>query len=260
MKTTTSVGVAFAIAVGLLSPMAAHAQLSASQAITMLDSTSADEVRMAIEALGLSGSASGVAPLSARIHRGLPPDILETAIDTLAVLGRPEAGPVLFELLTHRRPAIRLRAIQAIATCAPRGADRALIAALNDSSPEVRGAAASTLAQLHATSAIDPLFLAFEHQVAEAGDALAALARPNDVERITAFMGRVPFTTLRSMLLTLLGRTDLPQRARLDLVGRIGELATGEARSLLEEFAQTISNPRDAVRRAAEDAAARIAN
>ncbi len=242
----------------VLSPARVSAQLSLPQALELLDASSADEVRMGIESLGLLGNPAAVEPLAARIRRGLPPDLLAPAVDTLGILGRNEAGPILYELLTHRRPEIRLRAVQAIATCRPRGADRALVATLSDSSREVREAAAAALSELHATSALDSLFLAFDHDVAAAGPAIATLARPEDVPRVLAYLGRVPFATLRPMLGTLIGRADLPQPRRLEVVARVGELATPDARALLDEASRALP-ANDPVRRAAIDTMSRIA-
>ncbi|GAB4206032.1 MAG: hypothetical protein OHK0013_22370 [Sandaracinaceae bacterium] len=242
-------------------PAPAHAQrMTVPQAVALLASNDPDEVRMGIETMGLIGSPAAVEPLAARIRRGLPPELLATAIDTLGILGRAEAGPVLFELVGHRRPEIRLRAVQAIAMCRPRGAETALISALGDASAPVRSAAAQTLGELRATGAIESLFLAFEHDVAEAGLALAAVTRPEDVTRLLAYLGRRPFTALRPTLLALAVRSDLPARTRLEVVHRVGELATSEARALLEEIAASLpSSDVGPVRRAATDAAARIA-
>lgn len=253
------------IALTVGSPLAAvwparAQEMTIEQARALLDSSNPDEVRMGIETMGLLGRPDAVEPLAARIRRGLPTELLATAIDTLGILGRNEAGPVLFELVTHRRPEIRLRAVQAIATCQPRGADRALILALSDSSAPVRTAAAQTLGELRAASAIESLFLAFDHGVVEAGPAVATVARAEDVSRVTAYIGHHPFATLRTMLLTLLRRADLPARSRVEVVARIGELATPEARALLEEFVTGLpAGDASPVRRAAEDAMNRIA-
>lgn len=239
-------------------PLRARAQeLTLEQATALLDSPNADEVRMGIESMGLLGSPAAVEPLSARIRRGLPSELLVTAIDTLGILGRNEAGPILFELVTHRRPDVRLRAVQAIATCRPRGADAALITALSDSSPPVRNAAAQTLGELRAASALEALFLAFDHEVMDAGPAIAEVARAEDVPRVLAYLGHHPFTTLRPMLVTLMTRTDLPAPRRMEAVARVSELATAEARALLEEvIGQLAAN--DPIRRGATDAMNRI--
>ena len=243
--------------IGLAAPMAHAQELTIEQATQLLDSSNADEVRMGIESMGLLGSPAAVEPLSARIRRGLPPELLVTAIDTLGLLGRNEAGPILFELVTHRRPEVRLRAVQAIATCRPRGAERALASALSDSSAPVRATAAETLGELRATSALESLFLAFDHDVLEAGPAIARIARPEDLPRVLGYVGQRPFTALRPMLLALMTRSDLPAPRRVEVVGRVGELATPEARALLEEVVNALG-PNDPARRAAADAMNRI--
>lgn len=247
-----------ALAVGAIPARAAAQDLTIEQATQMLRSSSHEEIQTAIQSIGLLGNPRGVEPLAARIRDGLAPDLLESAIDTLTVLGRPEAGPILFELVTHRRPAVRLRAVQAIAATRPRGADRALLTALSDSDAEVRGAAATALGDVGATSAIDGLFLAFDRGVPEAGPTLGKLARPEHVGRVLDYLGRVPFTQMRTVLEELLARRDLPARARLDVIARLGELATAEVRSFLEEWASG-QPANDPARRAAEDVVTRIA-
>lgn len=225
----------------------------------MLESRDHDEVMLAIQSLGLLGSARAVEPLAERIRAGLAPDLLESAIDTLTVLGRPEAAPVLFELTSHRRPEVRVRAIQAIAVVRPRSADRALVSALSDSVPEVRGAAATAIGELSVVGAIDSLFLAFDRGVPEAGRALGRIARPEHVSRILQHLGRVPFPQMRAVLEPLLDQESLASRSRLDVIARLGELATPEVRLFLEEWLESSSIPaNDPIRRAALGVIARI--
>lgn len=216
-------------------------------------------MRAGIEAFGLIGTAEAVAPLSDRIRAGLPPELLLVAIDTLTVLGQPEAGPILFELLSHRRAAVRLLAVQAIAACRPPGAERALVTALSDSSAEVRALSASTLGELGSAASVDPLFLALDHHVLEAGASLARLVDGAGAARLAGYVGREPLATLRPWLFTVLTRRELDARARLAIVAQLGELATPEARSLLEEVATNGGlSERDQVRRAAAETATRI--
>ncbi|MDQ3034677.1 MAG: HEAT repeat domain-containing protein [Myxococcota bacterium] len=249
-----------AISIGIAAPRAAAQDLTLDRATQMLRSNSHDEVMTAIQSLGMLGSPRAVEPLAARIRDGLAPDLLESAIDTLTVLGRPEAGPVLYELTSHRRPEVRLRAVQAIAATRPRGAERALVSALSDSSAEVRGAAAIAIGELGATGAIDSLFLAFDRGVPEAGPALGRLARPEHVGRVLDYLGRVSFSQMSAVLGELLARRELPARARLDVIARLGELATPEVRTFLESWIESQQPPaNDPVRRAAEDVIARIA-
>ncbi len=245
----------------LASPAGARAQRGrpnpeAAQAIEQLGATGTDEVRGAIETLGLLGDPSAVAPLSARIRRGLPPELLDAAIDALMVLGRPEAGPVLFELTSHRRPEVRARAILAIGATRPRGADRVLSAALADGDPTVRAAAATVLGELGATSAIDVLFQALDRGLPEAAVAIGRVARPADVTRFLGYLGRLPFEAVTSALREMLPRTDLAERSRLEVVHRVAELATPEVAVVLVRVASGL--PDSPVRRAAVEAAGRI--
>ncbi len=236
----------------------ASAQLSFEEAQAAIDSSDAARIQTGIETIGLTGDVRGVPLIVARVRRGLPPELLESALDTLAVLGHVEAGPLLIELLSHRRASVRLRAVQALATCHPSGADRALAGALSDSSPDVRAAAATALGDVGGVSAMDQLFLALDRGVPEAGMAIARLARPADVTRLLGLVGHVPFTQMSPILADMLGRDTVPQRSRLEIVAAIGELASAEARGLLEQYVQAHPGT-DPVTRAAEAAAARIA-
>ena len=250
------------VSVAAVSSFTAHAEaqsLGLDEALAKLDAETPDDVRMGIEGLGMLGSPRGVDPLAARIRRGLPPDLLDAAIDTLMVLGRPEAGPVLFELAAHRRPAVRTHAAQAIAACRPRGAERVLVAALSDLDPGVRGAAASALGELGLAGAVDSLLLALDRDVPEAGPALGRTVGPSEVPALLSRLGRVPFGTMRAALGEVLARRELPARARLEVVSRMAELATPEARAFLEDAVASMGVPAsDPVRRAAQDALERI--
>src|SRR5262245_4457133 len=92
------------------------------QAKTLLNSGDRAQIEAGIQSLGLLGTPDAVPPLVERIRFGLAPDLLDTAIVTLMALGQPTAAPVLFDLASHRRPEVRLRAIEAVISLAPKGA------------------------------------------------------------------------------------------------------------------------------------------
>lgn len=238
-----------------------QAQTSVAAAREGLSSQDASQIGLAIETLALSGSRDAVEPIAARIRAGLPPALLDTAIDALTVLARPEAGPILYELLTHRRPSVRVKAVQAILAARPSGAENALIAALQDLDPATRGAAALGLGQLRSRRATDALFLAFERNVPEAATALAQVVAANQVSRLLDFLGRASFDTMKPAISELLARSDVPERTKLDVLSRLGDLATGDVKAYLLEYIATIPpNDRSAVRRTAQEIANRIAN
>ncbi len=246
---------AIALALALASPAAAQ---DYDAAVAALGATNPDEVRGGLEALGLLGNARAVTPIAERIRRGLPPDLLGVATDTLMILGRPEAGSVLFELTRHRRAEIRLKAVQAIVACRPRGADRVLVEALGDGEATVRGAAAEGLGTLGARSAVDALFHAMERHVPEAPMAIAAVANAGDVDRFLGLLGRVPFAEATPALGEMLHRADLAATAKLAIVHRISELATPEVRQFLEDLVASPDGVPANVLRAAQDAIPRI--
>lgn len=247
--------IATALALALASPASAQ---DFDDAVTALGATDPSEIRGGLESLGLLGNARAVAPITARIRRGLPPELLAVAVDTLMILGRPEAGPVLVDLTRHRRADIRLKAVQAIVACRPRGADRVLIEALSDGDASVRAAAAEGLGTIGARSAVDALFHAMERHVPEAPLAIAAVANAADVDRFLGLLGRMPFAEVTPALSEMLHRPDLAASAKLAIVHRLSELATPEVRTFLEELVASPDGVPPNVLRAAQDAIPRI--
>jgi len=253
------------LAVALASASTAAAQrrrprVNVAEVREALGSTDAAQVREAIETVGLSGSGQLVAPLADRIRRGLTAELLELAMDTLTILANPEAGPILFELATHRRADVRLKAVEAIIACEPQAADRVLVAALSDSDPRIRARAALGLGQLGARSATGSLFVAMDRGVMEAGQAIGQVASEGDVDRLLGYLGRFPFDALAPAFMEVLARDDLPEAAKLTVVARLAELATPEVKTFLEDFVASLPDGRrhDRIRQAAEAAILRI--
>lgn len=253
----------------------AQGQPSLQEAARMLEANDLDQVRTGIESIGLLGDARAVGPLSERIRRGLPPALLDVALDTLAVLARPEAGPVLFELVMHRRADVRLKAVQAIVASRPRGADRALATALADGDARVRAAAALGLGTLGARDTMDTLFLALERGVLESATALGQIVPNDGVPRLLGYLGRVPFDSMAPGLNEILARREIPEATKLEVIARLQELATPEAKAFLQAFVASLAPPAEPprgrrpprpdrttenLRRAAEDAILRIAD
>jgi len=253
--------IAAALTLGMASAASAQGRGSSEldQGVALLAATNPAEVRGGLEQLGLLGNPRAVDPISDRIRHGLPPEILGVAVDTLMILGRPQAGPVLFDLVNHRRSDIRFKAVQAIVACRPRGAERVLTEALGDSEATVRGAAAEGLGTIGARGAVDALFHAMERRVPEAPMAIAQVANARDVTRFLEALGNVPFTSVMPALSEMLNRADLAASAKLAIIHRLTELATPEVRQFLEDFVGTAEGSVPAnVLRAAQDAIPRI--
>jgi HEAT repeat protein len=180
-----------------------------------------------------------VPPIVERIRQGLPPDLLDTAILTLMALGQSHAAPVLFELTSHRRPEIRVSAIGAIAALQPKGAEAVLRKSLSDTEPSVRSAAATALGEIKATDSVELLFQALDHGNLEASTAIGKLLKADQTDRLAGYLGKIPFRSLSPALAEILKRKDVPERAKLAIIGKLQEVGTPEVKTYLGEFLRT---------------------
>lgn len=234
-------------------------QLSLEEIAVMLSSASGDDVRMALEGAATLGSPEVVPLVQERVRAGLPPELLDVAMDSLVLLGDHNTGPLFAELARHRRPAVRLKAIQGLVTLRAAEAPSVLSRALSDGTAEVREAAAEGLGQLGARESIDRLFLAFDRNVQNAARALGRIANDDDVSRLLGYLGRAPFINLTPAFDALFARRDLPEATKLRVVSQLEELGTAEARGYLEGLRGRLSADTPLrVRRAIDAALGRI--
>jgi len=209
------------------------------QAAELLRSTDHDEIETAIQSLGLLGNPAAVQPIMSRIREGLPPDLLETSIVTLMALSQPTAAPLYFELLEHRRPEIRMRAIEAIVALKPREAENALQKALDDSDPQVRSAAALALGELRATGSVEILFRALDRGTFEASQAIGQALHSEQLPRLFGYLGTVPFHSLAPAFSEVLQRKDISERDKLRVVSRLQDVGTREVKEYFAELSRT---------------------
>lgn len=229
-------------------------------AAKLLGSSDRDEVEAGIQSLGLIGTASAAPPIIARVRAGLPPDLLETSIITLMALGQPQAGPLYIELMHHRRPEVRVRAIEAIVASKPQGAELALQHALADLDPQVRSAAASALGELRATSSVEQLFQALDRGTFEASHAIGLSLRSDHVPRLLSYLGTLPFHHLAPAFTEVMQRKDITERDKLMVVSRLQEVGTREVKEyfgeLVRDSGELLTEPvRRAVLRAMQEIA-----
>lgn len=223
---------------GAASATRARAQTVA-EAETLLQSGDKEQIEAGIQTLGLVGTKEAVAPLVARIRDGLPPEQLETAIVTLMALGDESAGPLLFDLLSHRRPLIRLRAVEALAVLKPEGAEAGLVSALSDSDEKVRDAAAQALGEIGARGSVEVLFHALDRGNLHASSAIGKLMRAEQLSRLADYLGKLPLRSLGPAITEVLRRKDVPDSVKLDFVARLQELATAGIRDFLQDVLAT---------------------
>jgi HEAT repeat protein len=217
-------------------PVSAQARAALENAARLMASGNPKDVEAGIQSLGLLGTKEAVEPLVARIERGLPQDLLQAAILTLTALGQPNAGPVLYALTAHRRPEVRLRAVEALVAIHPPGAEQSLLTSLSDDDPKVRSAAATGLGEIGAKGALEKLFLALDRGNLEASGAIGKVIAPGDVRRLSGYLGKLPFHKLGPALAQVFQRTDVPESAKLELVARLEEVGTKEVKGYLGDL------------------------
>jgi HEAT repeat protein len=243
------------VALAAVPGVASAQDMSMREIRALLDGHDPDGVRLALETLGQKRSAAAIATIGDRIRRGLPPGLLDAAIDALGAAPSASAMPLYVELLHHRQASVRRRAVALIAGV--RGPAAELIGALDDLDAGVRTAVAEALANVRAPAAIDPLFRALDRGVTPAAVAIGKTANAAGITRLAGLLGRVPLETLAPGLREALLRGDLPNRVKLEVVARLQELGTPPVRELLESlFGElTAGSP---LHRAVQDAALRI--
>jgi hypothetical protein len=227
---------------------------------TLLASSNRDEVEAGIQSLGLIGTAAAAPPIIARVRAGLPPDLLETSIITLMALGQPQAGPLYIELLEHRRPEVRVRAIEAIVALKPKNVEPALQHTLADLDPKVRASAASALGELRATGSVEQLFQALDRGTFEASLAIGYALRTDHVPRLLSYLGTLPFHHLAPAFTQVMQRKDIAEKDKLAVVSRLQEVGTREIKEyfgeLVRESGDKLTDPvRRAVLRATQEIA-----
>jgi HEAT repeat protein len=202
----------------------------------LLDSSDHDEIETGIQTLGLIGTPATVEPLIQRVRAGLPPDLLETSIVTLMALGQPQATQLFVELVTHRRPEIRIRAIEALVTLKPKGAETVLQKALSDVNSKVRSAAPLGLGELNATGSVELLFRALDHGNFEASQAIGQALHSEQVPRLLGYLGSIPFHSLSPALTEIMQRKDIHERDKLNVVSRLQDVGTHEVKNYLGDL------------------------
>ena len=246
-----------AAAPGKPAPSKARSQASLEEVAVMLSSNDEDEVRTALETAATLPAGDVLPMLEERVRSGLSRVLLDVAIDSLMLLDSKSEAPLLSDLARHRRPEVRVRALEVLGRLkAVPSAERVLTDALGDQAPEVRSAAASALAELGSRSSLPALERALDRGVDGAARALGRLAKPDDLGRLLERVGRTPTTLLTPMFAALLARKDVPDPDKLRSIEKLAGLGGEEASNALSELhAQLPSEASPRVRKALDEAA-----
>lgn len=209
---------------------------SAAARASALDSDDPAQVTAAIAALGERGGQAAVAALTKFVRRGQPDALTDRALEALGKTRATQALAVLSDFARHRRPAARRAAYAAIARIDGERANELLANGLRDSDSSVRGLCARSMGERGALSQTELLVRAFERGVPEAAAAVGRVATRGWLPRINARLGKAPLATMLAAYEPLLLRSDLGDDEKLDVVARLGEVASPSVKMFLERL------------------------
>ena len=233
------------LCLGTLAPsvaLAAPAEKPKAHSTLNLDSTkkaleSGDEARAlaALDEIELAADRRAAPLVEALLGRGASSKLLLRAIGVAGALGAPSSSSALSPYVKHRAPEVRHAAAQSLARTKGSVAIAALRDALRGSDPALRSTAAEGLGALGAKEAVPDLFVVLPKQVPEAAGAIGTLCSADQCQRFVGLLGKLPFDVLESGFLPLLLRTDAeaPDSAKLQLIEQLRRMATQKSSALL---------------------------
>ncbi len=220
-------------------PSAAAAPALPADAVKRLKSGDSGQIQSALDDVRVAakGGAAAVPTIVELLAEGLSPTLTQAAIDTLADTESEAAAPALSWYARHRNVVLRRAAIQALARSRGAVAAKALRAGLSDPDPAVRSYSATGLGSLKAREALDDLFVALDHKVAEASPSIGLLCAATECEKLAAKLGSQPFDVVTAGLFQVLFRpsAEVPDEIKVKILARVRELGTGEANRFLRD-------------------------
>lgn len=201
---------------------------------------SEDDAIQALQTIADQDLADAAPLISALLGRGGSEKLIAEALTTSAKLKVESLSPAVAPYVSHRSQEIRRQACRTLLKTKGPQAVAALKTALRSPDPVVRGTAATGLGALGARDALADLFLAFDRGVSEAGASIGQLCTPEECEKFAARTGKVPFDVMQSGFDQILFRppTEIPDDAKLALVGRMREIGTAEVGKYLADVAE----------------------
>jgi hypothetical protein len=204
-----------------------------------LTSANPDEVREAIDLLSVIDHPSVVPHLATTLRSGRTDEVTDRALEALRGLAHPSSIDVLVEFTHHRRARARRLAYQALAAIPDRRVPSLLEQGLRDSDRNVRATTARDLGEIGARQSVDTLFVAFDRGVVEAAIAIGKLGDRQSLGRFNENLGRMPLSVMLSGYTEYLGRSDIPDEVKIDVVNRLGEVSGPMVRAFLQRYLDT---------------------
>lgn len=181
------------------------------------------------------------APLvNALLRRGGTIHVLEEAMRTVGKLKTESSSAAVAPYVHHRTDSVRRAAIRTLLKTKGPAAVRAMRQGLRSQDAMVRGIAATGLGSLGAHEALEDLFKALDHGVAEAAASIGQLCKPEECEKFADRTGKVGLDVMTSGFDQILFRPpdDMPDDQKIRIIGRLRELGTPEAGKYLATVAE----------------------
>lgn len=227
--------------------------------VPRLSSANSDEVREAIDQLSVIDDPRVIPPIVDMLRTGQPDVVQDRALDALRGLAHPSSIDILTEFTRHRRPGARRRAYLALAAIQDPRVRPLLEQGLRDSDRQVRATCAEQLGRTGARASLDLLFRAFDRGVIEAASAIGRLGDVHAVERFDQHLGHAPLSVMLSGYEQFLTREDIPEDAKIEIIGRLGEVSGRTVREFLGQYlARFNERDRSRLRTVVRDTLARI--
>lgn len=191
-----------------------------------------DDVKLAGKA-----AAAAVPAIKKLLDGGASLALAEAALETLGETESPDAAAAIAPYAGHRNPRLRRAAMKGLIRAKGPQSVPTLRRSLSDPDAQVRGLAATGLGALKARESTADLVVALDHKVTEAAASVGQLCTPAECDALTARVGRLPFDVVTSGLDQVLFRPaeDMPDDAKIKVVGRLRELGTMEANKFLKD-------------------------
>jgi hypothetical protein len=219
-------------------PKSGKPAVDVSPAIKKIESGDEAQIREGLDEVRIAGTGGAAAApaIATVLAKGTTLALTMSAIETLADIEAESGSAAVSDYVSHRNVKVRRAAAKALARTKGPAAGIALRKALADSDPVVRGTAASSLGALKAKDAVPELFVALDHKVNEAAASIGQLCSPEQCDQLAAKLGKLPFDVVSQALDQILFRTaDMPDDAKIKVIGKIRELGTIEANKFLRD-------------------------
>ena len=218
---------------------AATAPIDVKPIVAKLKTGDEAQIKEALDEARLAGpTGAAAAPAVAEVlTRGLSLPLTQSAVETLGDLESDTGSAALAQYTLHRNAKVRRAAVKALTRTKGAAASGALKRALSDGDAVVRGTAASGLGALKAKDAVPDLFTALDHRVNEAAASIGQLCSAEQCEQLAGRLGKIPFDVVTGGLDQVLFRpaADVPDDAKVKIIGRIREQGTIEGNKFLRD-------------------------